>query len=109
MLNPASKVDEPANRSIPKSFKLCQNYPNPFNPTTVIRYQVPRAEKVTITVYNLLGREIKVLVNEAKPVGYISIIWDGRDNDNREVANGIYICKMVTGRFSKTIKMILLK
>jgi hypothetical protein len=62
---------------LPKSFALEQNYPNPFNPSTTIKYELPRTSKVTLTVYDLLGREVSVLVNERREAGVYEVKFDG--------------------------------
>ena len=101
---------------IPRDYQLFQNYPNPFNPTTTIRYNIKQASKVKLKIYNLLGQEIRTLVNGSQEAGYQSIIWDGRDNIGVPVASGIYIYQLAanpasgTGdRFINTRKMILMK
>ncbi|MHB9013489.1 MAG: T9SS type A sorting domain-containing protein, partial [Ignavibacteriaceae bacterium] len=80
------------------------NYPNPFNPTTILNYSIPKSSFVTIKVYDVIGREVAVLVNEEKPAGDYSIIFNASN-----LASGIYFYKMQAGRFEKTQKMILLK
>ena len=94
---------------LPKEFALHQNFPNPFNPVTTIRYELPKASKVQLRIYNLLGREVIRLVNEDQPAGYHKFIWDGRDRLGKHVSSGIYITRMVTPKYAKTIKMVLLK
>jgi hypothetical protein len=83
---------------------LLQNYPNPFNPTTVVRYQLPVASDVRLSVYDLLGREVAVLVNERKPAGLYSVDFAGNG-----LASGVYIYRIVAGNFVSTRKMILMK
>jgi hypothetical protein len=85
-------------------FNLYANYPNPFNPLTNLRYDLPHATHVTLTVYNLLGREVIRLVDDYMEPGYHEVQWDGR-----EFASGIYIARLVTPEYSKSIKMVLLK
>jgi sugar lactone lactonase YvrE len=102
-----SAVGQP--KVIPDGFVLSQNYPNPFNPTTNFSYSVPKASDVKIVVYDLFGREIKTLVNETKVAGTYSITWNGRDNNNRQVATGVYFYKMKAAGFEKTMKMMLMK
>lgn len=91
-------------KSILTDFKLFQNYPNPFNPNTTISYSIPHASFVTIKVYDIMRREIQILVNEEKTVGYYSVISYGSN-----LASGIYFYKMQVGDFSETKKLILLK
>jgi hypothetical protein len=86
------------------TFSFSQNYPNPFNPTTKIQYQLPELSKVKLTVYDMLGREIKTLVNEEKPAGSYEVKFDGTG-----LPSGIYFYRIETGKFSDTKKFILLK
>ncbi|RKY56300.1 MAG: hypothetical protein DRP89_01625, partial [Candidatus Neomarinimicrobiota bacterium] len=95
--------------ALPKEFALHQNYPNPFNPTTFIKYDLPKEAKVKIVIYNLMGREVRTLVNEKQNAGYKSILWNGRDNQGRMVSSGLYIYQMITDEFQKTKKMTFLK
>jgi photosystem II stability/assembly factor-like uncharacterized protein len=85
-------------------YKLEQNYPNPFNPTTVINYSIPKERFVTIKVYDILGREIKTLVNEEKIAGNYSVQFNGSN-----LASGIYYYRMQAGDFVQTKKLVLLK
>ena len=101
--------EETTGVEIPKEFKLAQNYPNPFNPSTIIRFGLPVAEKVTIKVYDVLGREVKTLINEELRPGYQQVEWDGTNNYGSRVSSGIYIYRMVAGKFVKTMKMMMLK
>ncbi len=102
-------VDDPAVDNLPTQFALRQNYPNPFNPATAIAYDVPRRSYVSIRVYNLLGREVRVLVQEEVPAGFHSIAWNGTDNRGRSVASGIYLYRIRAGDYVATRKMMLLK
>jgi len=94
---------------IPTEYTLSKNYPNPFNPTTTFKYGLKEEIKVTIKIYNILGKEIITLVNETLPAGYKSIIWNGTDNFGNPVPSGIYICKMIAGDFTKSQKMVFMK
>ena len=84
--------------------ELSQNYPNPFNPTTKIKYQFPEMSKVKLTVYDVLGREVKTLVNEEKPAGNYEVEFDGTN-----LTSGIYFYRIETEKFSDTKKFVLLK
>jgi hypothetical protein len=95
---------EELEEGIPSKFDLSQNYPNPFNPVTLIKYQVPEASLVSIKVYDLIGREVTVLVNEIKQLGNYQIPFDGGN-----LASGVYFYKMTAGNFSSVKKMNLLK
>ncbi len=94
------------------SWQLEQNYPNPFNPTTIIGYQVPApggsegpgANRVTLTVYDVLGREVAVLVDEWKPAGIFNVTFDGA-----RLSSGIYMYRLIAGSFVQSRRMILIK
>lgn len=90
--------------SVPKEFELYQNYPNPFNPVTLIKYDIPIETNVQLVVYNLLGHEVSVLVNETKKPGSYSATW-GSEN----IPSGVYICKLTAGNYEHVMKMVLLK
>ena len=94
---------------IPKTYQLSQNYPNPFNPQTLIKYDLPEPGPVNITVYNILGQKVKTLMDEHQEMGYKFVYWDGKDEEGKEVASGIYFYKIKTKEFEKTKKMVLLK
>jgi photosystem II stability/assembly factor-like uncharacterized protein len=80
---------------IPTAFELSQNFPNPFNPVTTIRYGLPQAGRVTLKLYNLLGEEVVILVNdELKAAGYHAAIWDGTNGMGRQVASGVYFAHL---------------
>ena len=93
----------------PEEFHLHQNYPNPFNPGTVITYALPQAGSVTLVIYDLRGREIARLVDAPQQVGYHSVTWNGVMASGRETPSGIYIARLVTPEYTKSIKMVLLK
>ncbi len=94
---------------IPKTYQLFQNYPNPFNPVTQIRYDLPVSRQVKLTIYNVLGQKVKVLVDEIQDAGHKSVIWNGKDEGDGEVASGIYFYKIKAENYKKTKKMVLLK
>ncbi|MCK4559866.1 MAG: T9SS type A sorting domain-containing protein, partial [Calditrichia bacterium] len=89
---------------IPIEFALDQNYPNPFNQSTIINYQLPNHSKVTLIVYDILGREIATLVNEEKPAGRYEVQFDGSN-----LTSGVYIYRLVTSNGTLSKKFILLK
>jgi len=97
-----STVD--AEGSPPLSFELHQNYPNPFNPKTVVSCQLPVAGRVRVAVYDLLGREVAVLMDERKQPGTYTMDFDGA-----QVSSGVYICRMTAGSFVACRKMLLLR
>ena len=86
------------------NFSLAQNYPNPFNPTTKIEYSIPHSSLVTLTVYDILGREVATLVNEEKPAGNYEVEFDGSG-----LSSGIYFYKIRAGDYKSVKKMILMK
>jgi hypothetical protein len=94
----------PLSNSIPKVYSLSQNYPNPFNPSTLIKYGLPKQGVVKLVIYDVLGREVKVLVNEMKPAGNYEAIFDGSS-----LASGIYFYRLETGDFKDVKKMALVK
>ncbi|MCK4654686.1 MAG: T9SS type A sorting domain-containing protein [Candidatus Cloacimonetes bacterium] len=85
------------------------NYPNPFNPTTTISYSLKENAKVSLNIYNIKGQKVKTLVNETKPAGEHSAIWNGRDSNGNRVSSGIYFYKLKSNRYEKIKKMILIK
>jgi len=95
--------------NIPQGYALKQNYPNPFNPTTTINYSISKNENIKLIIYNVLGQEVKTLVNRNQPAGSYMVIWDGTSDTGFQVSTGIYFCKMITPEFTKTKKMMLLK
>ncbi|MFC2133208.1 T9SS type A sorting domain-containing protein [Bacteroidota bacterium] len=107
-INGITAVDEIANE-IPAEYILENNYPNPFNPSTTINYSLPQSADVSLRIYNSLGQEIKLLVNEFQYSGYKSITWDGTNNTGKRVRSGIYFYKLKAGTFSSSKKMILMK
>ena len=91
---------------IPVEYKLNQNYPNPFNPSTIIRYTVKTSSLVTLKVYNLLGKEVAVLLNEDKQPGEYEVDFSaGKFN----LASGVYFYRLTAGSFTSVKKMVLLK
>ncbi len=89
---------------IPKNFALKQNYPNPFNPDTRIKYKIPKSSFVLISVYDVLGRQVAVLMSETKHAGNYAVEFSGD-----KYPSGVYICKMVAGDFTDTKRMVLIK
>ncbi len=94
---------------IPETYALSQNFPNPFNPETVIKYDLPENTSVQLIIYDLLGREVRRLVDGDMTAGYQNVTWDGRDNAGRQVSSGLYIYKIIAGEFIATKKMLLQK
>ncbi len=90
------------------NFQLEQNFPNPFNPSTTIRYQLEKNVPVKLSVFDVLGRTIKTLVNEAQGAGSYEVNWDATDNNGQAVSSGVYLYKLEAGDFSdsKTMNLI---
>lgn len=93
----------------PSEFAVAQNYPNPFNPSTRIRYSLPTAGLVTVSIYNILGSEIRTLVKGEMAPGNHEIVWDARSGNGWELSSGMYFCTVRFGEMSKTVKMMLVR
>ncbi|HXX64453.1 MAG TPA: T9SS type A sorting domain-containing protein [Bacteroidota bacterium] len=98
-----TSVDNQA-KVVPATFDLAQNYPNPFNPSTTIRYSLPKSSMVRLSIYDILGREVSVLVNEMKNVGTHEVRFDGS-----RLASGVYFYRMTAGGVVKTMKFSLVR
>jgi photosystem II stability/assembly factor-like uncharacterized protein len=106
-LGPSLSVVE--SNLVPKTFALFQNYPNPFNPGTIIEYFLPLKSYVQLKIYDILGREVKMLVNEEQFTGKHLVYWDGKNEKEIPVSPGIYFYTLCSGEYVMTKKMILLK
>jgi len=109
----------------PSIFTLLQNYPNPFNPITIIQYavsgrQIKAADSgrwtadgsftpITLKIYNILGQKVRTLVDEPKRAGSYEVIWDGKDDQGKDVASGIYFYQLTAGYYKETKKMVLIR
>ena len=93
----------------PNQYKLYQNYPNPFNPSTVIQYDIPELSQISLTLYDLSGREINQLVKEIQPPGLKTVVWDGKDFMGNRMGAGIYIYQLKSGNYVESKKMIFVK
>ena len=93
----------------PSGYSLLQNYPNPFNPVTKLRYELPENSHVNITIYDMLGRAVKTMVNQHQNAGHRSIIWDGTNDYDNTVSTGIYLYQIQAGAYTRTKKMVFLK
>jgi|GEM_PF-226243 len=94
---------------LPTTFAMAQNYPNPFNPTTSIKYQLPEMSKVRIVIFNMLGQQVRTLVNTEQQAGYYEQVWDGLNSRGQQVSSGVYFYSIQAGKYQKTRKMILLR
>lgn len=122
--------DDNVESQIPTEYKLYQNYPNPFNPSTKIKYAIPAIESplqwrglrlarpkrsegggglVTLKVYDILGRQVKTLVNDYQKPGYYEVTWDGTNDTGTQVSSGIYYYRIQAGSFVETKKLVLVK
>ncbi len=95
--------------SLPHEFSIGQNYPNPFNLSTMISYDLPRREEVSLTIYNIMGQVVRKIDIGTKPAGKHSVVWDGNNDDGEAVASGIYLYRMDAGSFTASKKMVLMK
>ena len=91
------------------SFHLAQNTPNPFNPATSIQYMLTEASNVRLLIYNILGQQVRVLVNGAQLAGTHSVVWDGRDAFGRDVSSGLYLYRLEAGDYTAMRKMMFAK
>ncbi len=102
-------VLEPLTPEPPSAFQLFQNVPNPFNASTVIRFDLQVSGRAKLTIYNILGQNVKTYAEDHLSPGTHSITWDGRDDNGRAVPSGVYLYRLTTDRFSDSRKMTLLK
>ncbi|MBK8982047.1 MAG: T9SS type A sorting domain-containing protein [Ignavibacteria bacterium] len=95
---------QPMNTNVPASFNLYQNFPNPFNPATSIKFDIAKKGKVSLVVFDILGRELSTLINESLNPGTYQVSFDGSG-----LSSGIYFCRLQSGDYSTTTKMNLIK
>ena len=109
-VQPLTNVAEASTaQAIPTSFTVFQNYPNPFNPETIIKYELPKTSQIVLKVYNMLGQELKTLVNAKQPAGYYNVTWNGKDSSANLLPSGVYIFRIKAGDFVSAKKMILIR
>jgi hypothetical protein len=94
---------------LPYDYVLWQNYPNPFNPSTSVKFQVPKTSAVTITVYDMLGQEVRTLFAGEVLRGNYTVTWDGMNNSGVKMSSGSYVYRMTAGEFVQSKKMVLVK
>ncbi len=102
-------VSVEAKEGVPQTFALYQNFPNPFNPITTIYFQLPITTNLSIKIYDILGREVRSLVDRSFVAGSYKIIWDGLDNTGSKVATGMYFYRLQSQEYSAVKKCLLLK
>ena len=95
--------------SVPQAFALEQNAPNPFNSNTVIRFALPQPSQVELTIYNLLGQPVAVLVQGPSEAGIFSVRWDGRNQAGYELTSGVYLYQLRAGEYTEVRKLLLLR
>jgi hypothetical protein len=105
----STEVETPEPGAIPAGFALRQNYPNPFNAETQIRFSISAPGHVVLKVYNMLGQGVRTLVDEDLPAGEHRAIWSGTDEQGRNLASGVYFCRLEAGEKRDMRKMILLR
>ena len=107
--NESVQVSSNQTLDYPVIFKLNNCYPNPFNPVTTLRYDLPENGLVNITIYDMMGRQVKTLINGSQTAGYKTIQWNATNNVGQPVSAGLYLYTIQAGDFRETKKMILLK
>jgi len=100
-----SIIDE----TLPITYNFYNAYPNPFNPVTTLRYELPETGLVNITIYDMLGRQVKILINQNQDAGYRSVVWNATNDYGTPVSAGIYLYQIQAGEYISTKKMVLLK
>ena len=95
--------------AIPEDYALHHNYPNPFNPVTTMLYDLPETGHTRLLIYDLLGREVHVLIDKVMNPGYYSTEWNGRNQQGQMVGAGVYLYQIQAGKYISTKKMVLLK
>jgi len=102
-----ASVNDPG--ELPQKYALHQNYPNPFNPVTTLRYNLPEDGLVNITIYDIMGRVVKTLINSSQTAGYKSTQWNATNNAGQPVSAGLYLYMIQVAQFKQSKKMVLLK
>ncbi len=106
LFNGATGIETP---ELSRGGHLGQNYPNPFNPSTTMRFNLPQAQFVNLSVYSVDGRLVATLINESRPAGPQNVEWDGHDELGHEVSSGVYFYRLESGSISETKRMVLVK
>jgi hypothetical protein len=93
----------------PESFSLYQNYPNPFNPSTNINYSLNKPAEVSLSIFDIAGRELATFTQGFQTAGQYQIVWNGKNSQGSLVSTGVYFCRLQTPTQSQTVKMVLLR
>ena len=101
--------DEFGENLTPTKFSLQNSFPNPFNPLTTLRYELPKQSHVNIIIYDMLGRQVRTLINQTQDAGFKSVIWNATNDFGKPVSAGVYLYQIRAGNFIQTKKMVLLK
>ncbi len=107
--NPTSVDASAPQNDLPATTRLYANYPNPFNPLTTIRYDLHEPGQVTLNILDVNGRVVRTLVEQRRAAGSYTIVWDGRGDDGKALASGLYVYQLKTRNVVKSAKMLLLK
>jgi hypothetical protein len=102
-------VDPDHGADLPTTFSLHSPYPNPFNPSTTFSFDLPKRAGVKLVVFDVLGREVRKLVDQEMAAGTHSVSWDGTNDAGKSVASGVYFFKVTSGEFEKSVKGMLVK
>ncbi len=108
-IDSASVVIEGVGYEVPKEFALSQNYPNPFNPQTVIHYDLLVQSHVNISLFNIMGQKVTTLVDGYRSAGSYCVVWNGKDNNQKNLASGVYLYRMEADGFVQTRKLLIAK
>ena len=104
-----TRISDADLRMTPRTFALRQNHPNPFNPSTMIPFDLPKAEHVTLGIYNVLGQKVTTLISKKMEAGCYDIRWDGNDASGKAVSSGLYFYAIKAGKYHAAKKMLVLK
>ena len=105
----STDVDDDPHSTLPADFRLEQNYPNPFNPSTIIEFSLPVRSRVRLDVFNVLGQNVRTMINNTLPAGLHKVEFDGRSQNGGSLATGIYFYRLTTEQNTATRKMLLIK
>jgi hypothetical protein len=96
-------------QTVPDGVSLYSYYPNPFNPETQIQYDLQDPVHARLVIYDVLGHEVKVLVDEVRPAGLHEVLWDGKDRNGLTVTSGVYYCRLTAGDVVQTLRLLLVR